>query len=103
MTRMADPELALQAFLADPQAYEVVVTDYTMPRMNGLELVKAIRAVRPGVPAIMCTGRLDPDVERSAKELNLPVLAKPVSFSELARMVEEEAQRGRPERERVGA
>lgn len=103
VTRMADPELALQAFLADPQAYEVVVTDYTMPRMNGLELVKAIRAVRPGVPAIMCTGRLDPDVERSAKELNLPVLAKPVSFSELARMVEEEAQRGRPERERVGA
>lgn len=98
VTRMADPELALQAFLSDPGAYELVLTDYMMPRMNGLELVKAIRAVRPEVPAILCTGRLDPAVESAAKQLKLAVLAKPVSSAQLTRLVEEEAGRARVER-----
>ncbi|MEM7408371.1 MAG: ATP-binding protein [Pseudomonadota bacterium] len=51
-----DPGAALDAFAAEPDAFAAVFTDYTMPGMNGLEMLTALRAVRPDLPAILCTG-----------------------------------------------
>ncbi|MFO0727744.1 MAG: ATP-binding protein [Myxococcota bacterium] len=88
VTKMANPQAALDAFVRDPAAYELVLTDYAMPGMNGIDLVAALRAIRPDVRAILCTGRLEPEVERSAKGLNLTVLPKPIVIAELARALE---------------
>jgi len=38
---------ALQAFRADPQRFDLVLTDETMPDMSGVELVREVRRVRP--------------------------------------------------------
>jgi CheY-like chemotaxis protein len=45
-----------RAFAAEPAGYDLVLTDQTMPRMTGLELARQVRAIRPGMPVILCTG-----------------------------------------------
>ncbi|GMV43345.1 MAG: hypothetical protein AMXMBFR64_50610 [Myxococcales bacterium] len=47
---------ALRVFGADPGAFDVLVTDQTMPELTGDALIRAARAMRPELPAIICTG-----------------------------------------------
>jgi DNA-binding NtrC family response regulator len=47
---------ALEVFLADPDRFHLLITDYTMPGMNGLELAKEVVRARPMIPVILCTG-----------------------------------------------
>ena len=54
-----DAAMALEAVRADPLAFDVVFTDYHMPRMSGLELAVAIRQVAPSLPVIVGSGYID--------------------------------------------
>ena len=47
---------ALEAFTADPDRYDLVITDQTMPKITGLDLAQELLKVRPGLPIILCTG-----------------------------------------------
>lgn len=47
VTALADPREALDRFRQDPTAFDVVITDYTMPGMNGLALGKKLLEIRP--------------------------------------------------------
>lgn len=47
---------ALELFQADPETFDLVITDTTMPNMTGIELSKEILAIRPDIPIIVCTG-----------------------------------------------
>ncbi len=47
---------ALEAFQANPQHYDLVITDQTMPVMTVAKLVEELRRVRPDIPIILCTG-----------------------------------------------
>lgn len=49
-------DLALAAFASDPERFDLVITDQTMPSMTGESLAVAIRRIRPNVPVILCTG-----------------------------------------------
>ena len=40
----------------DPNSFDLVVTDQTMPRMSGLELASELAKIRPDLPVILCTG-----------------------------------------------
>jgi PleD family two-component response regulator len=51
---LVDPSKAVEKILKFP--YDVVVADYSMPEVNGLSLVKAIKTVRD-IPCILYTGR----------------------------------------------
>ena len=61
------------------------MTDYLMPRMNGLQLARAMQSVRPGVPIALLSGFIG---EFTSAELAsggiLQLLQKPASGSELA-------------------
>jgi PAS domain S-box-containing protein len=50
------PADALAAFQKDPQRFDLLLTDFSMPQMNGLELAAAVHAVAPSVPIIMMSG-----------------------------------------------
>ena len=50
------PVSALAAFAAAPDKYELVVTDYDMPGMNGLALCQALKAAAPQLKVILATG-----------------------------------------------
>ena len=62
----ADGMEAVEKFLLRPDAYRLVLLDLTMPRMDGRECFKALRAIRPGLPAILCSGFSE---QESVKEL----------------------------------
>ncbi|MFH1138932.1 MAG: cache domain-containing protein [Pseudomonadota bacterium] len=47
---------ALAAFRADPSAFDLVLTDQTMPGLTGLELLEEVKKIRPDIPVIICTG-----------------------------------------------
>jgi len=51
-----DSLAALAAFKAQPDAYDLVLTDLTMPQMGGLDLARKIRELRPRLPVVLMTG-----------------------------------------------
>jgi CheY-like chemotaxis protein len=64
---------------------DLVITDYAMPRMTGLQLADAIKKEWPELPVIIATGFAEMEPET---ELNLPKLAKPFTEAELAKELE---------------
>ncbi len=72
-------------FLRDHQeAVDVLITDWNMPRMNGLELLKGARSRNPHVAVLLVTGRADRDSVMQARDLGVQgYLRKPFSAQEL--------------------
>lgn len=56
VTACPSPQLALDAFLADPSAFDLVVTDFNMPGMDGVELVRRLRRHSSKLKALLVTG-----------------------------------------------
>ncbi|MBI1751566.1 MAG: response regulator [Acidobacteria bacterium] len=52
----ADGLAAQEAFLSDPQAWDLVILDLVMPRLGGAEVLARIEALRPDLPALMISG-----------------------------------------------
>ncbi|TWA79257.1 HAMP domain-containing protein [Azospirillum brasilense] len=71
---------ALDAFARDPEV-DLVLTDYAMPGMTGLELVRELRVRRPGLPVLMVTGYAE--IQRASALDGLPILQKPYQADEL--------------------
>ena len=79
---------ALKAFKANPSAFDLVISDMTMPNMTGDQLSRELITVRPDIPVIICTGfsaRID---QEKAEAIGVKgFLMKPVVRSEMAKMV----------------
>jgi CheY-like chemotaxis protein len=62
----------------------VILSDINMPGMDGIELLREIRGLRPALPVLMVTAYGDDDRKRRADELGANAfLAKPVDFDQL--------------------
>jgi len=64
---------------------DLVITDYRMPGMNGVEFVKELRRILPSVPVLMLTGDITVEIEPSLEVFKL--INKPVAGKELDRIV----------------
>jgi signal transduction histidine kinase len=73
---------ALDMLRAEPQI-DIVITDYAMPEMTGIELAARIERLRPGLPIVIASGYADLVTE----EVKLPRLAKPYGRHDLAAMI----------------
>jgi CheY-like chemotaxis protein len=81
-----DAESALREFKLKPEAFDLVVTDVSMPRMSGLELARELLAVRPNIPIIVTSGYAHPEDQIKARELGIrEFLLKPVTIDTLTR------------------
>jgi len=79
---------ALEAFRANPTAFDLVITDMTMPNMTGDQLARELMAIRPDIPVIICTGFSEKMSPEKADSLGIRgFLMKPVIKSEMARTV----------------
>lgn len=56
VTAFPDGREALQQFNAEPQAFDIVVTDLNMPEMSGLDILRAVKAVRASMPVVIGSG-----------------------------------------------
>ncbi len=76
---------ALEFFRGAPDSFDAVITDYTMPDMTGYELARKLREIRGDIPIILCSGYLDPNMERAARRAGINAfIRKPVNRRELA-------------------
>jgi CheY-like chemotaxis protein len=83
-----DPTRALQAFLENPQGYDLVITDQSMPLLTGDELARKMIERRPDLPVILCTGYSESMDEARATDMNIRAfLKKPVQIQELLETV----------------
>lgn len=83
-----DSRAALDLFTSDPSAFDIVITDFTMPGMNGLNLAKRMLEVRPVLPVILCTGYSEMvDKEAVAAAGIQGFLQKPVLKEDMAQLV----------------
>ena len=79
---------ALEAFRANSDKYDLVITDYTMPNMTGIELTKKLLRLRPDIPIILCTGFSEQINEEKAKEKGIRAfLMKPIVMHEMANSI----------------
>lgn len=88
VTVVRSPLAALDHIRSDPDAFDLVLTDMTMPEMSGEALAAAIREIRPTFPVVICTGFTDHLDETRWKALDLAgLLIKPVRKAALARVL----------------
>ncbi len=89
VTTYTVPEAALEEFRQRPEAFDAVVTDQVMPGMSGVELMKAMMALRPNLPVVLMTGRgRTPEIEANSDIIDV-FLTKPFSSEALAKAVAE--------------
>jgi len=88
VTVFADSAVALDHFSKDPDQFHMVISDMLMPHMTGAELSRAIKASRPQIPIIICTGNPHKISKRERDEIGIVKVArKPLNLNELAILV----------------
>ncbi len=76
---------ALAAYREAPQKYALVATDHSMPDLSGLELLAEVRSLRPEVPVILLSGRVEEELEQALARLGVrEVVHKPFDATEFA-------------------
>ncbi|MBF0111219.1 MAG: PAS domain S-box protein, partial [Desulfamplus sp.] len=83
-----DPNEALKLFEANPEAFDLIITDMTMPQMTGAKLAEKISQIRADVPIILCSGYSSLINEDKAIEAGISAyMMKPVSMQDLGETI----------------
>jgi PAS domain S-box-containing protein len=86
----ANPLEALERYRSDPDHFDLIITDMTMPHMTGKELIKEILITRPDMRTILSTGFSEKIDRERASELGIKkYIEKPLNMRELAVAIRE--------------
>jgi CheY-like chemotaxis protein len=79
---------ALALFRKDPSAFDLMITDLTMPDMSGEDLAEAVHTLREDLPVILCTGYNSYTPDKDSKKTGIrDILIKPVHSVDLAESI----------------
>ena len=96
-----DPLSALECFKLRHFSYDLVISDMTMPKMTGMQLVAEMHRVNPDIPVIMATGNRRDISPEQAAQIGINVfLMKPPAIGDLARAVRDTLDKTRTEQKR---
>jgi len=85
VTSKTDSEEALEEFAAQPDRFDLVITDMTMPKMTGDQLARRMMDIKPQIPVILCTGFNEAISEEKALAMGIDkFVMKPIVKDELA-------------------
>ena len=83
-----DPGDALALFRSRPDAFDLVITDMSMPQIPGDVLANEMIRIRPDIPVILCTGHSSRANGAALERMGIGTLVrKPVEKEEMARLV----------------
>jgi PAS domain S-box-containing protein len=81
----ADSVNALETFRTEPKKFDLVITDHTMPALQGAELTERLGEIRHDLPVILMTGLSQPPSFSGSGYASLrSVVSKPINFVELS-------------------
>jgi signal transduction histidine kinase len=79
---------ALELFRSQPDAFDLVITDMTMPGLTGRELTRELLSIRPDIPVLMCSGFAEFVNPNEAREAGIrEFLMKPYVIGTLAKTI----------------
>ena len=79
---------ALELFKTQPEAFDLVVMDLTMPQLTGLDLAREMHAIRTDIPIILFTGYAERLISNKLHEIGIrEVLIKPLQVSQLGESI----------------
>jgi signal transduction histidine kinase/ActR/RegA family two-component response regulator len=79
---------ALEAFRNQPEKFDLVVSDQTMPNMTGEMLAKELLRIRPDIPIVLCTGYSEMISEEKAIALGIKkLIMKPILMREISQTI----------------
>ena len=85
----------LATFENQPDAFDLVITDQTMPGMTGLDLARRMLLIRPDLPIILCTGYSSQVSEEQARSAGIRGFAlKPMAKADLAALIRKVLDQG---------
>jgi CheY-like chemotaxis protein len=77
---------ALEAFTAEPQRFDAVLSDETMPQLSGSQMALQIRKIRPDIPIVLMSGYVGPNIAALARQSNVnELLPKPLVSRDIAK------------------
>jgi CheY-like chemotaxis protein len=77
---------ALAALRAEPQRFDILLSDEAMPGLTGTELAREARALRPDLPVVLASGYVTPALLQRARAAGVAeVLSKPLDTAQVAR------------------
>ena len=89
-----EPHQALEAARANPNQFDLVVTDHNMPDMTGLELGQALKNIRSDLPVLMASGYISEELRATALAAGIvEPIYKPNTVDDLCDAVARAAQR----------
>ena len=87
LKKFLDPESALESFLEARSKPTLLITDYAMGKMNGLELVERCKAVKPDLKSILVSGTAGAEIIMDSEVKVDRFIGKPYQPTNLAEMV----------------
>jgi DNA-binding NtrC family response regulator len=87
LKKFTDPELALKAFLKARPKPVLLITDYAMGKMNGLELIEKCKEARPDLKSILISGTAGAEIILESSVRVDRFLGKPYQPLNLAELV----------------
>ena len=85
----SDQHEALNTLRLGAADFHVVVTDYNMPGMQGLEVARQVRAIRPDLPVAVTSGFIDEELQEGAKEAGVrQLISKPFAIEDFYLLME---------------
>jgi PAS domain S-box-containing protein len=89
VTGFTDAQLAIDRLRKDPTAFDLVVSDYNMPYLSGLDVARAVREIRADLPVAVASGFIDERLLAQAKEAGIrELIVKAVDVAEFCEAVE---------------
>jgi len=86
-TRTSSVE-ALNLFKTQPEEYDLVITDLTMPNMTGEKLARELHKIHAGIPVILCTGFSEQLTKEEAIEIGIKeFMMKPMGMNQMAKTI----------------
>jgi CheY-like chemotaxis protein len=88
VTSKTDSQEALEEFAAQPEKFDLVITDMTMPKMTGDQLARKLMDIKPDISVILCTGFNETITEQKALAMGIDkFVMKPIVKDELAKTI----------------
>jgi PAS domain S-box-containing protein len=87
VTPQTDSLKALEIFRSNPDEFDLLITDYTMPKLTGLDFAREVLRIRPDMPVLLCTGYSEKVTPDSMKELGVRFLMKPYGMRQISEEV----------------
>lgn len=82
-------QAAIAAYEKNEKHIQMLVTDFKMPDMDGIDLAKRLRKTKPSLPLLMVTGYGEKDKLKQADKLNMTIITKPTNLDKFSKAITE--------------